>query len=140
MVGRMYPPSAPYEVGREKIREFANAIGDANPAYRDPDAARKLGHTDVIAPPTFPILLTLDASTQALNALGVKLQNVLHREQRFSYERPVTAGDRLICTVVVESLARVAGNDILTTRTEVTTVSDELVVAVWSTLLIREEA
>ena len=51
-VGRSYPPTRPYEVGREKIREFAAAIGDANPAYTDPAAARALGHPDVIAPPT----------------------------------------------------------------------------------------
>lgn len=50
-VGRTYPPTAPYEVGREKIREFAEAVGDSNPAYVDPAAARELGHSDVIAPP-----------------------------------------------------------------------------------------
>ena len=56
-VGRTYPPTEPYQVGREKIREFAAAIGDANPAYPDPEAARALGHPDVVAPPTFPIVL-----------------------------------------------------------------------------------
>ncbi|MEV6526496.1 MaoC family dehydratase N-terminal domain-containing protein [Longispora sp. NPDC051575] len=139
-IGRTYPPTAPYEVGREKIREFAEAIGDPNPAYRDPDVARKFGHPDVIAPPTFPILLTLDASGVALAALGVELRNVLHREQKFEYSRPVVAGDTLVCVVVVEGIRTVAGNDILTTRTDVTDGSGELVVAVWSTLVVREEA
>ena len=49
-VGRVYPPTAPYQVGREKIREFAHAIGDPNPAYRDPAAARALGYADVDRP------------------------------------------------------------------------------------------
>ena len=60
--GRTYPATAPYEVGVEKIREFADAIGDPNPAYRDRDAARALGHPDVIAPPTFPIAVTFPRS------------------------------------------------------------------------------
>ena len=64
-VGRTYPPTPPYEVGREKIREFADAIGDGNPAYRDPEAARTLGHPDVIAPPTFGIVLSMTAWTTA---------------------------------------------------------------------------
>ena len=55
LIGRTYPPSRVYEVSREKIREFADAIGDASPLYRDPEAAKAHGYPDVIAPPTFPI-------------------------------------------------------------------------------------
>lgn len=61
-VGRTYPPTPPYEVGREKIREFAEAIGDANPAYVDQEAAKELGHPDVIAPPTFVFAITFKAA------------------------------------------------------------------------------
>ncbi len=140
LIGRTYPPTAVYEVGREKIREFADAIGDPAAVYRDPAGAAALGYDDVIAPPTFPIVLTLAASGAALAALGVELRNVLHREQRFAYTRPVRAGDRLACTVVVEDIRAVAGNDILTTRVDVATDSGEPVVAVWSSLLVRGEA
>ena len=56
-VGRTYPPTAPYQVGREKIREFAVAIGATDPAYHEPEAAKALGHPDVIAPPTFPFVV-----------------------------------------------------------------------------------
>ncbi|SCF74331.1 N-terminal half of MaoC dehydratase [Streptomyces sp. DconLS] len=49
-VGRTYPPTAPYEVGREKIREFAEAVGETNPVFTDPEAAKAFGHSDVIAP------------------------------------------------------------------------------------------
>ena len=52
-VGREYPASATYEVGREHVRQFADAIGDQNPLYRDHDAAVAAGHRDVLAPPTF---------------------------------------------------------------------------------------
>ncbi|WP_018347745.1 MaoC family dehydratase N-terminal domain-containing protein [Longispora albida] len=139
LVGTTYPPTSPYEVGREKIREFADAIGDPSPAFREPEAARKLGYPDVIAPPTFPIVLTLDASMVVLEQLGVQLREVLHREQRFEYARPVTAGDQLTCVVAVESIKSLAGNDILTTRTDVLA-GEERVVAVWSTLVVRGEA
>lgn len=57
-VGRTYPPTEPYEVGREKIREFAVAVGDENPVYTDPEAAKAFGHQDVIAPPTFVFAIT----------------------------------------------------------------------------------
>ena len=58
-VGRSYPPTEPYQVGREKIREFARAIGATDPEYLDPEAARALGYADVVAPPTFPIIFTM---------------------------------------------------------------------------------
>ena len=75
-VGRTYPPTAPYEVGREKIREFAEAVGDENPAYTDPEAAKALGHTDVIAPPTFVFAITFEAAGQVVAgpAAGPRLQ------------------------------------------------------------------
>ena len=120
-VGRKYPPTEPYEVGREKIREFADAIGDPNPAYRDADAARALGHPDVIAPPTFPVVLSMRASAQVVAdpELGLDYSRVVHGEQRFVYSRPVRAGDRLTVTVTVESIRSAAGNDLLTTRGDV---------------------
>ena len=65
-VGRTYPPTRPYEVGREKIREFAEAVGDTNPAYMDPEAAKALGHPDVIAPPTFVFAITFKAAGQVI--------------------------------------------------------------------------
>ncbi len=60
-VGRSYPSGSPYEVSRVKIKEFAAAIGDSNPIYRDREAARAAGHPDVVAPPTFPIVFSLQS-------------------------------------------------------------------------------
>jgi acyl dehydratase len=137
--GRKYPATEPYEVGREKIREFADAIGDHNPAYRDPDAARALGHPDVIAPPTFAFVLTFKASRQLVDdpELGIDYSRVVHGEQRFSYERPLTAGDRLTVTVTLESVRSAGGHDMLTSRSDVATVDGEAVASVWSTLVVR---
>jgi acyl dehydratase len=137
--GRTYPPTDPYEVGREKIREFADAIGDPNPAYRDQTAAEKLGYPDVIAPPTFPVVLSMRAGIQVIAdpALGLDYTRVVHGEQRFVYTRPVRAGDRLVVVVTVENIQSKAGNDFLTTRGEVSTVDGEHVVTTYSTLVAR---
>jgi acyl dehydratase len=141
-IGRIYPPTEPYEVGREKIREFADAIRDPNPAYRDPDAAKALGHPDVIAPPTFPIVLSMRAAEQVITdpALGLDYTRVVHGEQRFSYARPVRAGDRLIVVMSVENVRSAAGNDIVTTKGEISTVEGEHIVTAFSTLVARGTA
>jgi acyl dehydratase len=138
-VGRVYPPTEPYEVGREKIREFADAIGDVNPAYRDPAAARALGHPDVIAPPTFAIVVTSRASQQVIMdpELGVDYSRVVHGEQRFTYARPIHAGDALTVVVSVENVRSAAGNDIVTTKGELSTVDGELVATAFGTLVVR---
>src|SRR6266498_5892372 len=94
-IGRTFIRPTPYEVGREKIREFADAVGDANPAYRDPEAAKALGYPDVIAPPTFAIVVTSRAAHQVIMdpELGVDYSRVVHGEQRFIHVRPIHAGD-----------------------------------------------
>ncbi|MFB8170872.1 MaoC family dehydratase N-terminal domain-containing protein [Kitasatospora purpeofusca] len=138
-IGRTYPPTEPYEVGREKIREFAVAVGDANPVYVDPEAAKALGHPDVIAPPTFPILLTMRASGQVVQdpELGLDYSRVVHGDQKFTYTRPVRAGDRLTVSVTVDNIKSLAGNDVLTVRGEVADESGEHVVTSVMTLVAR---
>ena len=141
-VGRVYPPTPPYEVGREKIREFADAVGDLNPVYRDPAAAQALGHPDVIAPPTFPIVLTLTAGHQVLvdPDFGIDYSKVVHGEQRFVHARPVRAGDVLQVVVTIDGVRAAAGNDMVTTRAEVTTVEGELVSTAYATIVARGTA
>jgi acyl dehydratase len=140
-VGRTYPATAPYLVGREKIREFATAIGAVEAAYHDPAAARALGHPDVVAPPTFPVVLTMAVSRQVVDdsALGVDYSRVVHGDQRFAYRRPVVAGDELVCVNTVDEITSRGGHDFLTTRTEVSTTDGEPVVTVWSKLVVRGE-
>jgi acyl dehydratase len=141
-VGRVYPPTEPYEVGREKIREFADAINDPNPVYRDPEAARAFGHPDVIAPPTFGIVLTMTAGRQAIldPDLNLDYSRVVHGEQRFEHVRPIVAGDRLQVVVTIENVRTAAGNDILSTRGDVTTVDGEPVLRAFSTIVARGTA
>ncbi|MDQ2748423.1 MAG: MaoC family dehydratase N-terminal domain-containing protein [Pseudonocardiales bacterium] len=138
-VGRVYPPTPPYEVGREKIREFADAVKDPNPVYRDPAAARALGYDDVIAPPTFAIVITLPAGHQVIDdpELGIDYSRVVHGEQRFVHTRPVRAGDVLQAVVTIDSIRAAAGNDLVTTRADVTTVSGEAVLTAFGTLVAR---
>ncbi len=141
-IGRSYPPTPAYEVGREKIREFATAIGDENPVYVDPAAARALGYPDVIAPPTFPIVVALAAANQVAfdPELGLDYTRVVHGDQRFVSSRPVRAGDRLTVVVHVDNIKSMAGSDILSTRGEVSTVDGEHVCTSYSTLVARGTA
>jgi acyl dehydratase len=141
-VGRSYPASEPYEVSREKIREFAEAIGDPAPVFRDADAAKAAGHPDVIAPPTFPIVVTMRAQRVVVldPELGLDYSRVVHGEQGFSHHRPIHAGDRLVVTVHVDGIRVAAGNDIITTRSEITTEDGEPVVTALATLVARGTA
>jgi acyl dehydratase len=140
-IGRRYPPTAPYQVGREKIREFAQAIGATDPAYHDPEAARALGYADVVAPPTFPTIVTLEASVDITEDpdLGMDYARVVHGDQRYAYTRPIVAGDELVCHVVIEEITSRGGHDFLTTRVDVTSPDGEPIVSTWAKLVQRGE-
>ena len=142
LVGRSYPPSAVYEVGREKIAEFARALDDPDPVYRDPAAARAAGHPDVIAPPTFAIVLSLGAGHVVVEDPDVDIDygRVVHGEQRFTHHRPIRAGDRLVATATVDAVRTVAGNDMLTTRVDLVTEDGEPVCTTHSLLVARGTA
>ena len=137
--GRVFPPSEPYEVSRVKIAEFATAIGDPNPIYRDRAAAQAAGHADVIAPPTLPIVITMAGSGAALAdpGLGLNYAMVVHGEQRFSYTRPLMAGDVVAAQVTLSDIREVGRNVMLTTSTDVTTLAGELVCRAVSTIVER---
>jgi acyl dehydratase len=139
--GHTYPPAPTYLVAREKIREFAEAIGATDPAYLDPEAARALGHPDVIAPPTFPIALTEWGIHRMIAdpGLGFDFSRVVHGDQRFKYVRPVRAGDRLVCTTTIEEITSRVGNAFLTTRTDMVTDDGEPVVTAWTMFVVRGE-
>jgi acyl dehydratase len=140
--GRSYPPTPPYLVGREKIREFAEAIGATDAEYHDPEAARAIGYADVIAPPTFAQVVTMAASRQIIAdpELGMDYSRVVHGDQRFAYTRPVVAGDALVCVSSVDEITQRGGHDFITTRAEIRTEAGEPVVTVWSKLVQRGEA
>jgi acyl dehydratase len=138
-VGRSWPPTAPYVVGREKIREFATAIGSDDPLHHDPEAAKAAGYPDVVAPPTFPVIVTMAAGRQISHdpELGLDYTRVVHCDQRFAHTRPIVAGDTLVCVNTVEDITQRGGHDFLTTRCDVTTEAGEPVVTAWSKLVQR---
>jgi acyl dehydratase len=138
-VGRVYRLDEPYAVGRERIREFAIAIGADDPAYHDPAAAAELGHPDVIAPPTFAILITNERAQPLLRdpALGLDFSMVVHGDQRFAHVRPIYAGDRIVCEVMVEDIMDRAGMSFLNTRTQLLTEAGEPICTAWSRLVVR---
>jgi len=138
LVGKTYV-SMTYEVGREKIREFARAVGDSNPAYHDVESARSLGHADIVAPPTFAVVATRGPQIAVIEdpELGLDFSRVVHGDQRFAFRRPIVAGDHLVVTAVVDTARTVAGNDILTIRSDITDALGGAVGSVWATLVSR---
>jgi acyl dehydratase len=137
--GRVFPASEPYEVSRGKIAEFAAAIGDTSPVYRDRAAAQAAGHADVIAPPTFAIVISVAGSGAALAdpGLGLNYAMVVHGEQRFTYTRPLTAGDVVTAQVTIADIRDAGRNVMLTTSTDIRTVAGELVCTALSSIVER---
>ncbi|WP_460522061.1 FAS1-like dehydratase domain-containing protein [Humibacter antri] len=139
--GRAYPPTEPYLVGREKVREFARAVFATNPINLDPAAARAAGHDDVVAPPTFPIVVQERTLAQLLgdpNA-GIDFGRVVHGDQRFEYSRPIVAGDELTARLTVTEVKTLGGNSMVTAATAISDASGQHVVTATSTLVVRGE-
>jgi acyl dehydratase len=138
-LGKTFPPSAPYEISRVKLAEFADAIGDQNPLYRDRAAAQAAGFPDVIAPPTFPNVITMTSSARALAEPGLNLNYamVVHGEQRFEYARPLHAGDVVTAQLTITEIRDVGRNSMMTTTTQISTIDGEHVCTAHSTLVER---
>lgn len=137
--GRVYPPTASYLVGREKVRDFARAVGSASPLHLDPEAARAEGHADVIAPPTFAVVVQEATLAQLLadEEAGVDFTRVVHGDQRFSYSRPIVAGDELTATLTITSVKQLGGHSMVTASSAITDAAGEHVVTAISTLVVR---
>ena len=137
--GRTFAPTAPYLVGREKVREFARAVLSTSPLNSDPEAARAAGYTDVVAPPTFPIVigeLTL-AQLLAEPDAGIDFTRVVHGDQRFTYTRPIVAGDELTATLAVTSIKSLGGHSMVTAESTIVDTTGAHVVTAISTLVVR---
>jgi acyl dehydratase len=142
LVGREFPPTSPYLVGREKVREFARAVFATDSQHAEPAAAQALGYADVVAPPTFAIVVT-DATLQQLLAepdSGIVLKNVLHAEQRFRYSRPIVAGDELTARLSVTGIRAMGAASMVTSESEITDAAGAHVVTATSILLVGEGA
>lgn len=137
--GRTFAPTAPYLVGREKVREFSRAVFATNPINLDPDAARAAGYADVVAPPTFPVVVQEYTLAQLLAEpdAGIDFSRVVHGDQRFTYSRPIVAGDELTATLTVSSVKTLGGNSMVTADSVITDASGAHVVTAISTLVVR---
>jgi acyl dehydratase len=140
-VGRTWPART-YRVGAEKVREFARAVGATDPVHTDAEAARAAGHADVVAPPTFPVVFTWEATREVVDdpALGLDFTRVVHRDQSFELHRPVVAGDVLTTVVTVAEIKELAGNDVVTFRCDVTDPDGAPVLVSTATLVGRAGA
>jgi acyl dehydratase len=140
-VGKTYEPSAPYEVSRVKIAEFATAIGEKSPLCYDKEAAVKAGYPDVIAPPTFAIVISSAGAAATVRdpELGVNYAMVVHGEQSFSHVRPLHAGDVVVSQTTIEQIKPIRKNTSLTMRTEITTIDGEHICTARNTLVERGE-
>ena len=138
-VGRTFEAAEPYEVSRVKIAEFADAIGDTNRLCTDKAAAQAAGYPDVIAPPTFPIVITIAASRKAIGdpGLGLNYAMVVHGEQRFVYSRPLHAGDVVVAQSTITGIREVKSLTMLTTETEIRSVDGEHICTAVNTLVER---
>ncbi len=139
LVGRAFPPVAPYLVGREKVREFARAVFATSALNHDPVAARAAGFADVVAPPTFPVVVQEATLAQLLAEpdAGIDFSRVVHGDQRFTYSRPVVAGDELTATLAVTAVKTLGGNAMVTAESTMVDAAGAHVVTAISTLVVR---
>ena len=137
--GRVFEPTAPYLVGREKIREFARAVFATSPLNTDPDAAIAAGYSDIVAPPTFPVVIQESTLAQLLAEpdAGIDFTRVVHGDQRFSYTRPIVAGDELTAVLTVASIKSLGGHSMVTAESTISDASGAHVVTAISTLVVR---
>ena len=143
--GREYPATAPYSVGREKIREFAAAVGSEHPAHHDIVAARGFGYSDLVAPPTFAVVIAQRAEAQYVQdpEAEIDFSRVVHADERFVHHRPIVAGDELVTVLHVDSVTNRAGIAMVKTRCEIFAQDvdgeRERVSTVTSSLVVRGE-
>ena len=104
-VGKTYAPTT-YAVGREKVKEFALATYESNPLHLDPEAARKAGHDDVVAPPMFCVVYSAPAIAPAIldPDVGINFALMVHGGQEFRWGPLVVAGDEIVTTTTVKEI------------------------------------
>ena len=136
-MGKEYP-SVTYEVGREKIREYANAVGEANPVHHDADAAREAGFRGVVAPPMFCTVYSAPAMGPAIldPELGINLAAMVHGSQVFEWGEPVCAGDSITTTPRFADFSEKDGKAFYVFESvSVNQDGDEVVKATWTNIV-----
>ena len=136
-VGKTYPATT-YAVGREKVREYAFAVGETNPLHLDVDAARKAGHADVVAPPMFYVVYAAPAMGPAIldPEVGINFALMVHGGQEFRWGPLVLAGDEITTETTVKDISERAGNGFYVFETTSTNQNGETVsVGTWTNIV-----
>jgi acyl dehydratase len=122
IIGTHYRYPDYYLVGREKIREYARAIGSEDPMHFDAEAARAAGHPDVVAPLTFIAIPGRQVQLDIFRNfdIGINIARVIHRDQKITFHRPICAGDALFFDSWLDSVVESHGTVISELRSEVT--------------------
>jgi acyl dehydratase len=136
-VGKEYPP-ATYEVGLEKIREYANAVGEASDVHRDREAAKAAGFRDVAAPPMFAVVYSSPALGPAVldPEVGINFAAMVHGGQEFVWGEPVCAGDTITTSARVAEISEKDGKGFYVFEsTSVNQDGDEVVRGTWTNIV-----
>lgn len=137
-VGKEYPVTV-YEIGREKMKEYATAIGDTNPMYFDKDAGAKSSYGDNVAPPNFAAVYNLMGCAQMFfdPELKINFAMLVHGEQDFEFVKPVKPCDVITTTGRIAGIAQKGNNDVITFEARSTNQDGELVTIGRATFVIR---
>jgi acyl dehydratase len=129
-----------FVVGREQVRQYAQAVKANDPATHDEDAAAQLGHDTIIAPLTFMSIFAVMIQRHFFQHVdvGVETMQIVQVDQRFKYHRPIKPGDELTGTMYVESVDERFGADIVTTRNVLTDASGDVVMEAYTTMMGHE--
>src|ERR1700761_1515754 len=134
-VGHYYEINETYRVGREKIREYARAVQDYNPAHWDDGAAAALGYPGVVAPLTFTSIPAMAANRQLFESVVVGYETYVQTDEVFEQHRPIVAGDELRVQVELTSVRRFAGRELITVTNTFTETAGELVHTLHTTVV-----
>ena len=141
LVGTHYRYPDYYQVEREKIREYATAVRNSDPAFFDDDAAADLGYDGLLSPLTFISVLGYAAQTAFFDhaAIGITDKQIVHVDQVLKFRKPVTAGDTLYCDVYVDDVRQAHGTDIIVNKVVITNQDGEIVQETYTTLAGRSD-
>ena len=133
-----YPDT--FVVGREQVRQYAKSVKADDPASLDEEAAAELGHSALIAPPTFMSIFAVMIQTHFFQNVDVGLETmqIVQVDQKFLFHRPIKAGDEVTGTLTVLTVDERFGADIVTTHNVLTTGDGEVVMESYTTLMGHE--
>ena len=135
--GKSYPPVV-YAVGREKVREYAHAVGETNPVHLDPAAARAAGYADIVAPPMFAVVYSAPAMAPAIldPEVGINFALMVHGGQEFRWGPLVVAGDEITTEVSVKDISERDGKGFYVFESQSTNQDGETVcVGTWTNIV-----